>query len=126
MDSLVCVGIKGHWLILIADFEDRIFNGAVVETKRNLLQIAPAACSIAVIQVGVYSVVSDDSGEGRSLAKPAWGKFGQERRHEMIVALDIEAVHTLRRNANAAIAAHASEKLARRERTGNCISCNGA
>ena len=122
MDSLVCVGIKGHWLILIADFEDRIFNGAVVETKRNLLQIAPAACSIAVIQVGVYSVVSDDSGEGRSLAKPAWGKFGQERRHEMIVALDIEAAHTLRRSADAAVAANASKKLARRERTSDCVS----
>lgn len=90
MDSLVCVGIKSHGLILITDFEDRIFDGPIVETERNLLQIAPAACSIAVIQVGVYSVVPDDSGEGRSLAKPARGEFGQERWHEMIVALDIE------------------------------------
>ena len=123
MDSLVCVGIKGHWLILITDFEDRIFDGPIVETERNLLQIAPATCFIAVIQVGVHLVVPDYSGEGRPLAKPFRGPLGQERRHEMIVALNIKAAHTLWRDAKSAVAPNASEKLAGRERTGRASNC---
>jgi len=66
MDSLVCIRIKCHRLILIADLEDRIFNGAIVEAKGNLLQIAKATCPIRIIQVGVHPVVPDHSGERRS------------------------------------------------------------
>src|SRR5262249_40354261 len=105
MDSLIGVRIKGHGLILVADLEGRIFNGPIVETKGNLLEIAPSACPVGIVQVGVHPVVSDDSSECRSFTKSLRGKLGQEFWHEMIVPLDIEAIHPLGRDTGTAVAA---------------------
>ena len=110
MDALIRAGIKCHRLILIAHLEDRIFNGPIVETKGYLLQIAPATCSIGVVQVGVDPVVPDHSGEGGTWTKAFWREVGQELGHEMIVALDVEAIHALRRGAWTAVAPDAGQK----------------
>src|SRR5437867_6322999 len=55
------VRVERHRLILVTQLEDRVFNWTIVQTKRNLLEIAkPARC---VVLVGVDPVVSDHSRE---------------------------------------------------------------
>lgn len=104
MDPLIGIGIKCHRLILITDLKHSIFDRAVVQTKRDLLQIAPSTRTIGIVQVCVDSVVSDDGSQGRSLTEPLRGKVSQELRHEMVVALNIKSVHALRRDAGTAVA----------------------
>src|SRR5262245_39708203 len=123
MDSLTGVWIKGHGLILIADLKGRIFNGPIVEAEGDLLQIAKPACTVGIVQVGVHPVVSDDSGKCRSLAKSLRGKLGQEGWHEMIVPLDIEAIHTLRRDARTTVTADTRQQGSRSK--SDRICCNG-
>src|SRR6188768_871147 len=110
MDSLSCDGVKCHRLILVTDLEHGILNGSIVQTEGKLLQIAPAPRAIEVIQVGIDSVVPEHGREGRSLAKPLRRQFCQERRHEVIVALDVKATGTLRRNARAAITGYSCQQ----------------
>ena len=126
VNTLRCNRVKSHRLILVAELNGRIFNRSIVQAKGNLLQIAPAACSIGVIQVGVDPVVPDHGGQGRTCTEAFWREFGQELGHEMIVALDIVAHHALRRDARTADCRRLNRSSRDPGENPNRISLNGS
>ena len=60
MNSCAGVGIEGLRLILVTDFEHRVFNGSIIQAEGDLFKIAPSTRAVAVIQVRIDPVVSDD------------------------------------------------------------------
>jgi len=113
MDAFIRIGIVGLRLILVADLEGHVFDRPIVQTDRNLLQVAKTACPVRIVLVGIDFVVPDHSRKRGSIAEEFWRKTREEFWHKMIVALDIKTVHALRRDTYTAVAADSSQKGSR-------------